>query len=82
MVHGKQPLTLRGSIYMGYGETFLIDGPQGPQRNGQLWGTGFGFAASIGSYAEARFMFSWPLISTIYTEAYQPRFDFSISAQF
>jgi len=83
MVGGTQPLTIRASVYMGYGETYLIDTPKGSYiRNGQLWGTGFGGAASIGSHWEARFLCSWPLLSTPTTQAYQPRFDFSLVAQF
>jgi hemolysin activation/secretion protein len=75
-VYGRSALSLRGSIYMGYGQTFLQESHQ------NLWGVGFGGAASIGPNWEAQFLVSWPLISTSSTEGGQPRFDFSLSAQF
>ena len=31
---------------------------------------------------EARLLVTWPLLSTLTTEAYQPRFDFALNAQF
>ena len=74
--YGKSPLVVRGSVYMGYGQAFV------PQMQQDLWGVGFGAAASIGANWEARFLFSWPLISTSSTTAGQGRFDFGLSAQF
>jgi hemolysin activation/secretion protein len=81
MVYGRNPLTVRGSIYMDYAETYLLDS-QGRQGRTPLWGTGFGGVFSVGPHFEARFLFSWPLLGTTTTEAYQPRFNFSLSAQF
>lgn len=80
-VYGKNPLIVRGSIYMDYAEAYLLD-PQGRQSRTPLWGTGFGGVLSIGPHFDARFLFSWPLLGTTTTEAYQPRFNFSLSAQF
>jgi hemolysin activation/secretion protein len=81
LVYGKNPLVVRGSFYMDYGETYLID-PNGRAGRVPLWGAGFGGVASIGSHFEARFLFSLPFLRTATTEPYQPRFDFSLSAQF
>ena len=80
-VYGNHPLTVRGSIFMDYGEACLLD-PGQRQGRTQLWGVGFGGVASIGANWEARFLFSWPLLSAGLTEAAQPRFDFGLSAQF
>jgi hemolysin activation/secretion protein len=77
----NHPLTIRGSVFMDYGEAYLIDPGAGKGRT-QLWGVGFGGVASIGANWEARFLFSWPLLSAGTTEAGQPRFDFGLSAQF
>lgn len=74
--YGNSLLSVRGSVYMGYGQAFS----QGPHQD--LWGAGFGGAASVGPNWEARLLFSWPFISTPYTKAGQPRFDFALSAQF
>jgi hemolysin activation/secretion protein len=75
------PLTIRGSIFMDYADANLLD-PQGRPASTALWGTGLGGVAAIGSYWEARFLFSWPLLKTVDTGAYAPFFNFSLTAQF
>ena len=80
-VYGNHRLTVRGSVFMEYGEVYLLD-PHGRQASTALWGTGFGGAASIGANWEARLLFSWPLLSAPGAQAGQPRFTFSLSAQF
>jgi hemolysin activation/secretion protein len=77
----NHPLTIRGSVFMDYGEAYLVD-PGARKARTPLWGVGFGGVASIGPTWEARFLFSWPLLSAGTTEAGQPRFDFGLSAQF
>jgi hemolysin activation/secretion protein len=81
MVAGKQPLTIRGSVFMDYAETYLID-PHGREGRVPLWGAGFGLAAAVGFHWDARFLFSWPLESTLSTTAGQPHFNFSVMGQF
>jgi len=76
-----EPLTIRGSAYMDYARVFLLD-PQGSPRSTPLWGTGFGMTASVGSHWQAEFLFSWPLLSAGTTSAYQPFFNFALTAQF
>ena len=44
--------------------------------------TGFGFTASIGSHWDARFLFSFPLLSAGTVRAGQPFFNFGLTAQF
>jgi hemolysin activation/secretion protein len=78
---GRTPLTIRGSVYVGYGQAYLID-PQGRRSPENLFGTGFGGAATLGDHWEAKFLWSFPLLNAGSTEAYQPRFDFGLSAQF
>jgi hemolysin activation/secretion protein len=75
---GQSLLTVRASIYTGYGQVFA----QSPNNRQDLWGAGLGGVASVGPYWEARLFCSWPLIRTSSTRADQPRFDFSLSAQF
>jgi hemolysin activation/secretion protein len=80
-VYGNHRLTVRGSVFMEYGEAYLLD-PQGRQASTALWGTGFGAAASVGANWEARLLIAWPLLSAPNAQAGQPRFTFSLSSQF
>ena len=80
-VYDGTPLTVRGSFYMDYARVYLID-PGGRQGSTPLWGTGFGFSASAGSHWQAQLLFSWPLLSAGTTPAYQPFFNFALTAQF
>jgi hemolysin activation/secretion protein len=80
-VYGRNPLVVRGSIFMDYAEGYLLD-PNGRNDRIPLWGTGFGGVATIGPHWEGRLLFSWPLSATATTEAGQPRFDFGLSFQF
>jgi len=82
MVYGNVPLTVRGSVYMDYARTLLIDPPSGTPGDVALWGTGFGFTASVGSHWDARFLFSFPLLSAGTVQAGQPFFNFGLTAQF
>jgi hemolysin activation/secretion protein len=81
LAYAKTPLTIRGSIFMDYGEAYLMD-PQGRPGRLPLWGVGFGGVASLGPHWEARLLFSWPLLSTGTTSAYDPRLNFALTAQF
>ncbi len=81
IVYGKTPLVIRGIVYMDYAQTYLLD-PQGRENPTDLWGMGFGGVASIGPHWETRFLFSLPLISTTTTEAWDPFFNFALTAQF
>jgi hemolysin activation/secretion protein len=77
----RTPLTIRGSIYTDYGQALLID-PNGRKGLTSLWGAGFGAVASLGTHWEARLLCSWPLLAVPTIEPFQPRFDFSLTAQF
>jgi hemolysin activation/secretion protein len=81
MVFDNTPLTLRGSVYMDIATVYLLD-PLGRPAATELWGTGFGFTASVGSHWDARFLFSLPLIGTSTTPQDQPYFNFILTAQF
>jgi len=81
LLRDNTPLTIRGSVYMDYARIFLLD-PQGRPDSVPLWSTGLGIAASAGPHWQTQFLFSWPLLSTGITEAYQPFFNFVLTAQF
>ena len=80
-VYGSQALVVRGLAYMDRATTYLLD-PQGRAGSTDLWSTGFGFNASVGSNWKSRLLFSWPLIGTISTPAGVPVFSFDLTAQF
>jgi hypothetical protein len=80
-VDGKLPLTVRGSIYTDYADTYLID-PRGRAPSTALWGAGVGGVATLGSHWEARFLFSVPLLGVDGMGQYDPFFNFSLTAQF
>jgi hemolysin activation/secretion protein len=80
-VYGHNPLTVRGSVYMDIATVYLLD-PLGRPGSSELWSTGFGFTASVGSHWQARFLFSVPLIGTSITPQDQPYFNFNLTAQF
>lgn len=79
--YGSTPLLVRGSLYMDYGEAYLID-PEGRPASTALWGTGFGLVATLGYHWEARFLFTEPLLNSPTVTAYQPYFNFALTAQF
>jgi hemolysin activation/secretion protein len=81
MVYRNHPLTVRGSVFMEYGQVYLLD-PQGRPDRTALWGTGLGGVASIGATWEARLLLSWPLLTAGTTHAGVPRLNLSLSAQF
>jgi len=81
LAYANHPLTVRGSVYMDYGQVDLLD-PQGREARTPLWGVGFGGAASIGATWEVRLLCSWPLLNAGTVQSGQPRFDFSLGAQF
>lgn len=81
MVHGNVPLSIRGSFYMDLASAYLLD-PQGRPEVVELWGTGFGLSAALGSHFQSRLLFSVPLIGTSTTPYDQPYFNFGLTAQF
>ena len=80
-VYKKNFLSVRGSVFMDYAEVSLID-PLGRPPTTSLWGVGFGGVISVGPHWDGRFIFAWPLISTIDTPEGQPRFNFALTGQF
>jgi hemolysin activation/secretion protein len=80
-ISGRLPLTVRGSIYTDFAETYLLDRPA-LRPSVALWGVGVGGVVSIGPYWDARLLFSMPLLSAGTTRAYQPFFNFALTSQF
>lgn len=76
------PLTVRGSVFIDYARVYLIDPPSGSPASTSLCGAGFGVNTAIGSHWQAQFMCSWPLLTAGTVSAYQPFFNFDLTAQF
>jgi hypothetical protein len=66
---------------MDIASVYLLD-PLGRSDTMELWGTGFGMTAAVGSHWQTRFLFSIPLIGTSNTTQDQPYFNFILTAQF
>jgi hemolysin activation/secretion protein len=82
MVDQVLPMWVRSSIFVDYGERYLLESAAGRKPTVRMWGTGFGLTANIGSRYDLRFTAAWPLLDTPLSRAGQPRFYFSIGAQF
>jgi hemolysin activation/secretion protein len=80
-VFDQYPLLVRFSIFMDYGQAFLID-PNGRQGETSLWGVGGGLSATLGSHFEARVAAAMPLLDTPQINRGEGRFYFGIDAQF
>jgi hemolysin activation/secretion protein len=75
------PLTVRGSVFLDYADTYLAD-PAGRPPSTPLCGLGFGGAFTLGPRFEGRLLFSWPILNTATSESGQLRVAFAMSAQF
>jgi hemolysin activation/secretion protein len=83
MVDGDQPLWLRASVFMDYGELYQLGKiVAGQIAHSQYWGTGFGFTANIGSHFDARLALAFPLLTSAGTTAGDWHFYFAAGAQF
>jgi hemolysin activation/secretion protein len=81
LVDNKYPLVARGSIFMDYGESYLLD-PNGRQGRVPLWGTGIGMVGSIGNNLDTKLTLAWPLRTTPSTRSGRALFSFSLRVQF
>jgi len=80
-VSGRTPVTVRGTVYMDYARVYLLD-PQGRDGSTSLADVGIGGVASIGSHWQARLLVSVPLMGSSTVVAYEPYFNFMLTAQF
>jgi hemolysin activation/secretion protein len=81
LAYGKQPLTIRGSAFTDYAQSFYLNHP-GPGNRFNLWGAGIGTVVTIGPHWETRMWFAVPFDTTPDTTALHPRFNFSLVGQF
>jgi hemolysin activation/secretion protein len=77
---GKVPAFARTSVFMDYGEAYLVDRPDAPAV--REWGTGVGFFVTAGEHFDARLSLACALLNTPLTPAGTLRAYFSIGFQF
>jgi hemolysin activation/secretion protein len=74
------PAFVRPSLFMDYGEGYLLD--RGNPPVDRQWGTGFGVFYTAGRYFDARLTLGWALLRTPITSAGGIQAYFSIGTQF
>ena len=79
---GFVPTWVRASVFMDYGQRFLLEAPTGVESQQSLWGVGFGLSANINNHFDTKFTLAWPLTGTVNTPDSTPRAYFSIGGQF
>jgi hemolysin activation/secretion protein len=83
MVDGDIPFWVRASVFMDYGETYLLKNVSAAsQDTAQFWGCGASLTCNIGSHLDARLTVAWPLLASALTPADTFHFYFGIGAQF
>ena len=58
---GDVPANLRVSLFMDYGQVYLLDRPQDTGHQLNEWGTGIGFYLTAGEHFDARLTAGWAL---------------------
>lgn len=76
------PAMLRSSIFMDYGNTWLIDRPANLSPSYNEWGTGFGFLVTAGQHFTARLTVAWALHDTLISQTGDAQAYFSVGYQF
>lgn len=76
------PIWLRGSVFMDYGQQYLLEAGGGQRDSVSLWGAGFGVSASVNNRLDLRVTLGWPLLDSPNRSAGDPRAYFSVGGQF
>jgi hemolysin activation/secretion protein len=73
---------LRGSVFMDYGKTYLLESSSGTSSNESFWGLGWAAAINLGSHLDGRVAMAWPLTSSAQTRIWDLHLYFGVGAQF
>jgi hemolysin activation/secretion protein/AraC-like DNA-binding protein len=73
---------LRGSVFMDYGETYLLDPPPDNSGRQKFWGVGWAATFNIGSHLDGRVSMAWPLMATAQTHSGDLHVYFGVGGQF
>ncbi|MEI8288652.1 MAG: helix-turn-helix domain-containing protein [Verrucomicrobiota bacterium] len=83
MVDGDLPFWVRASVFMDYGEIYLLHKASAASKDAmQFWGIGTSLTANIGSHLDARLTLALPLLATATTPAWDFHFYFGVGCQF
>jgi len=83
MVDGNVPFWVRASVFMDYGEIYLVQKISAASRESEsFWGYGGSLTANIGSHLDARLTVAFPLLATALTPAQSVHVYFGVGAQF
>jgi outer membrane protein assembly factor BamA len=83
MVDGDIPFWLRASVFMDYGETYLLQKISATSSDAaRFWGFGTSLTANIGSHLDGRLTVAFPLLATAVTPAWDVHVYFGVGAQF
>jgi hemolysin activation/secretion protein len=83
MVDGDVPFWVRASVFMDYGETYLLQKIPAPGSDAEkFWGWGWSLTANIGSHLDGRLTMAFPLIASAITPAWDVHVYFGVGAQF
>jgi hemolysin activation/secretion protein/AraC-like DNA-binding protein len=82
MVDGDVPFWVRSSVFIDYGETYLIQKVPGLADQQKFCGYGSSLTANIGSHMDARLTVAIPVISTALIRANDVQVYFGVGAQF
>lgn len=81
-VHDFVPTWLRASVFVDYGQRYLLEAPVGSSCSRSLLGTGFGLSANVNNHVEAKLAVGWALFDSANTRAGDARVYFTIGGQF
>lgn len=76
------PVWLRGSVFMDYGQSLLLEAPAGRGDRTSLWGAGFAVSANLNNHLDVRVSVGWPLLDSPNRRSGDPRAYFSVGGQF
>jgi hemolysin activation/secretion protein/AraC-like DNA-binding protein len=83
MVDGDIPFWLRASVFMDYGQTYLLQQVSAASSTSEkFWGYGGSLTANIGNHLDGRLTVAFPLISSALTPAESVHVYFGVGAQF
>ncbi len=76
------PTWLRGSVFVDYGQCYLLAAAAQTKQPSSLWGAGFGLSANVNNHLDMRVVVGWPLLTSPNSHAGVPRAYLTISGQF
>ena len=80
--NGEETGWLRGSVFMDYGEIYLLDPHPGSNGSQKFWGAGWSASVNIGAHLDGRITMAFPLTATPQTPVGNMHIYFGVGGQF